>query len=274
MADPEPPLGSSLFAGAAGLGRLIVLGGVAGFGLVSIWANFGDTLGDAWNNVVTAIGTPATTRDSDRSIVGRASVIDGDTIEIRGTRIRLNGIDAPESRQSCRDGHGVSYACGRQAAFALSDKIGSRNVSCEVLDHDPYGRSVAACSSAGADVNAWMVASGWALAYREYSTAYVSAEAQAKAARVGIWRGKFTPPWEWRRSNDEDERPLVAPASDAASGRKDCAIKGNINASGERIFHSPGQQHYSRTSINLAAGERWFCSAAEARAAGWRAARR
>ena len=106
-------------------------------------------------------------------------------------RIRFSGIDAPESRQSCRDRIGSQYACGRRAAFALSDKIGSQNISCEVLDHDRYGRLVATCSLGSLDLNGWMVSSGWALAYRQYSTAYVGAEEQAEAAKAGIWAGRI-----------------------------------------------------------------------------------
>jgi endonuclease YncB( thermonuclease family) len=274
MADQKPALG---FLGGSGLPRLIVFGGVAGFALVGLWSKSGDILGSAWNNVVNAIGTPRVPSEVGGNIVGRASVIDGDTIDIRGTRIRFNGIDAPESKQSCRDRLGSQYACGRRAAFALSDKIGSRNLSCTVLDHDRYGRSVATCTLGSIDLNEWMVSSGWALAYRQYSTAYVGAEAQAEAAKAGIWDGEFTPPWEWRRSHDGAVRPtpVSADPSDASSSdQPGCTIKGNISSSGERIFHAPGQQNYAKTVISEGKGERWFCSEAEAIAAGWRAAKR
>ena len=110
MADPKPWSG---FIGGSGLPRLVVLGGVAGFALVGLWAKSGDVIGGAWENVVGAIGAPdaVPVPDVGRSIVGRASVIDGDTVDIRGTRIRFNGIDAPESRQNCRDQVGSQYAC-------------------------------------------------------------------------------------------------------------------------------------------------------------------
>jgi endonuclease YncB( thermonuclease family) len=262
------------FIGGSGLPRFVVLGGVAGFALVSLWAKPGDVIGGAWENVVGAIGTPQAVPDAGTSIVGRASVIDGDTVDIRGTRIRFNGIDAPESRQNCRDRAGSQYACGRQAAFALSDKVGAQNVSCDVSDHDRYGRSVATCTLGSLDLNEWMVLSGWALAYRQYSTAYVGAEARAEATKVGIWQGQFTPPWEWRRSHDEGEVAGVTPATANSTSQPGCTIKGNISSSGQRIFHTPGQQHYSQTVISEAKGERWFCSEAEAAQAGWRAARR
>ena len=92
-------------------------------------------------------------------VAGRASVIDGDTIEIHGQRIRLFGIDAPESGQSCKVG-GKRTRCGQQAALALADKIGNRTVQCEKKDIDRYKRIVSVCRTDGEDLNAWMVAEG------------------------------------------------------------------------------------------------------------------
>lgn len=134
-----------------------------------------------------------------QSIVGRASVIDGDTIEIHGTRIRLFGIDAPEGAQTC-DLRGKTYRCGQQAALALSDKLGNKTVECRPKDRDRYQRVVAVCTVAGEDINAWMVAQGWALAYRYYSRDYVTQEQRAADAKLGVWQGKFEAPWDWRRS--------------------------------------------------------------------------
>ena len=79
------------------------------------------------------------------ALMGPASVIDGDTINIRGQRIRLHGIDAPESAQSCRDGQGRDYRCGQKATSALAEKIGKQTVSCEQRDIDRYKRVVAVC---------------------------------------------------------------------------------------------------------------------------------
>lgn len=198
-------------------------------------------------------------------LVGTASVRDGDTIEIRGEPIRLYGIDAPESSQLCR-ADGEDWRCGQRAALALADRIGRRPVTCEKRDRDQYGRDVSVCSSGGVDLNAWMVAQGWAIAYGDYSTAYVPQEEAAREAGIGIWRGECVPPWEWRRG----ERLASSAATDNAPG--DCRIKGNLSRSGERIYHVPGGRWYSRTTINTGRGERWFCSEAEARAAGWRRA--
>jgi endonuclease YncB( thermonuclease family) len=132
-------------------------------------------------------------------IAGRASVVDGDTIEIHGRRIRLAGIDAPESRQRC-DRDGRSWACGKAAAFALADRIGSATVICEAGSHDRYGRLIAVCTASGEELNRWMVMQGWAVAYRRYSQAYAGAETDARANRRGIWAARFDMPWTWRKN--------------------------------------------------------------------------
>ncbi len=131
-------------------------------------------------------------------VTGPARVIDGDTLEIQGQRIRLHGIDAPESRQLCRLA-GKPWQCGKDAANALAEKIGRRSVACEERDRDRYGRFIAKCSVAGEDLGEWMVAHGWAVAYYLFSYEYSRAEQRAKSARRGIWASEFVKPWEWRR---------------------------------------------------------------------------
>ena len=135
--------------------------------------------------------------DAVAEIAGRASVIDGDTIEIRGQRVRLFGIDSPESAQLCQAGQ-KPYRCGQQAALALADRIGERTVRCQERDTDRYGRVVAVCYVGGEDLDRWMVEQGWAVAFRKYSLDYVDAENDAREARRGIWQGEFEMPWEWR----------------------------------------------------------------------------
>jgi len=131
---------------------------------------------------------------------------------------------------------------------------------------------VALCRAAGSDLGAWLVSQGWALAYRRYSDAYAREEASARAARKGLWRGGFVAPWDWLTGVRLPStcRPAV-PKEDPAQA---CLIKGNIARDGERIYHVPGGQYYERTRIDPAKGERWFCTEAEARAAGWRRSRR
>jgi endonuclease YncB( thermonuclease family) len=135
---------------------------------------------------------------SERSLSGIARVIDGDTIEIRGTHIRLNGIDAPESKQEC-EANGQAYACGKQATEALIVLLGARSVVCTETSRDRYQRIIARCRVDSTDVGTWMVEHGWAIAFRKYSLEYVKAEDRARSAKLGIWAGTFDMPEDWRR---------------------------------------------------------------------------
>ena len=132
-------------------------------------------------------------------IAGTATVIDGDTLEIHDQRIRLFGIDAPESGQTCTDANGTSYRCGQRAALALADRIGRKPVACEHHGTDRYGRIIAICRQGAVDLNLWMVANGHALAYRRYSTDYAAQEDMARHNKRGLWAGNFVPPWDWRK---------------------------------------------------------------------------
>ena len=206
-------------------------------------------------------------------VSGWAHVIDGDTIDVAGTRIRLFGIDAPEHAQSCQD-EGKLWGCGGLAKLRLADRISGRTVVCKEKDQDHYGRIVAVCRASGEDLNAWMVSEGWALAYRRYSQDYVDEEADAKATGLGVWRSDFVQPWDWRRG-----KRLPTAVRDAnrgnSRGNSRCRIKGNISRhGGTRIYHVPGGHYYDRTKISTSKGERCFSSEAEARAAGWRRSRR
>lgn len=147
--------------------------------------------------VSTALASPVA---GGESVTGRASVIDGDTIDIGDIRIRFNGIDAPESRQRCKQSTRKAYRCGKEAAFALDSFLaGSRPTTCRLIEKEVgYGgkRWIGECfRSDGADVNRWLVQRGWALDWPKYSGGrYVADQARAKANRSGIWRGSFTSP--------------------------------------------------------------------------------
>ena len=199
-------------------------------------------------------------------IIGTVSVIDGDTIEIHGQRIRLYGIDAPEKGQSCEQ-DGEQYRCGQRAATVLADIIGRASVRCVQRDIDRYGRIVAVCWLSGVDLNAMMVNKGWAIAYRRYAKDYVSHEAVARTAKAGMWAGRFMEPANWRRGERLE-------TTESEPTNSSCRIKGNINRNGEHIYHVPGGRHYVRTRIDISGGERWFCSPAEAETAGWRRTQR
>jgi len=135
----------------------------------------------------------------DGPISGPAIITDGDSIRIGRERIRFFGIDAPEMHQSCNDDLGKRYACGEVSRDALRAHVDGAPITCNPVDRDRYGRTVARCYANGEDLNAWMVANGWAVAYREFSRDYVQAEERAHAARLGLWKGEFMLPSLWRR---------------------------------------------------------------------------
>lgn len=138
------------------------------------------------------------------TITGRASVIDGDTLEIHGQRIRLWGVDAPEGRQSCDGADGAAYACGRLSANRLDQHLQDKTIACFEEDTDRYGRMVARCEVDGEDVGAWLVRQGYAVRYARYARgAYVAEEADAKRDRIGVWAGAFTNPEDWRRARND-----------------------------------------------------------------------
>ena len=135
------------------------------------------------------------------TLAGRVTVIDGDTLEMRGERIRLFGIDAPESGQTCQTREGRAWRCGTEAARELDLLARDRTVTCETRDTDRYGRTVAICTAEGVDLGSALVAGGHAVAFRKYSKLYIPAEEAAKAAGRGLWAGEFEMPSEWRKTH-------------------------------------------------------------------------
>jgi endonuclease YncB( thermonuclease family) len=132
-------------------------------------------------------------------VIGNARIVDGDSIEVSGVRIRLDGIDAPELDQRCTDANGRPWSCGKTAADELRRYIQGQELRCEPGGLDQYRRTIAVCFLPdGADINGWLVRQGWALASGRAGS-YRSQEHEAQAARRGIWAGTFTPPKEWRQ---------------------------------------------------------------------------
>lgn len=197
------------------------------------------------------------------TVTGTARVVDGDTIEMSGQTLRLIGIDAPELAQPCQRA-GKPWACGTWSRDALRARIKGRDLFCVGNDQDRYGRWLVTCRLGDQDLGQTLVRSGIAFAYRRYSTAYVPDEALAEGESRGLWSGTTETPEDYRHAASDA-------ASDAGQG---CALKGNISKGGARIFHAPGQKDYAATRIDPDKGERWFCSADQARRAGWRAAHR
>lgn len=193
---------------------------------------------------------------------GTIRVIDADTIDVGSTRVRLFGIDAPEMGQPCA-AEGREWDCGAWARDVVANRFDGTFARCTTKDTDRYGRTVAQCTVDGQDMGQMIVYSGFAWAYRRYSESYDLDEKAAAIAGRGLWAVEVQLPSDYRAAALQGDAPVD----------QDCAIKGNISGNG-RIYHMPGQEHYNRTRIDPANGEHWFCSRAQAEAAGWRAARR
>lgn len=132
-----------------------------------------------------------------RSLIGPAQAIDGDSLRLLGEELRLQGLDAPEFRQTCRDDSGRSLACGREARRALQSLLTQGPTRCEIGRIDRYGRGLARCWQGEEEINAWLVREGHAVAYGGYA----AEEAQARAARRGLWALSFERPEAWRRAH-------------------------------------------------------------------------
>jgi endonuclease YncB( thermonuclease family) len=227
-------------------------------------------------------------------VSGIPRVVDGDTIIINEVRIRLEGIDAPESTQACgkspapaagtlpfgqphmlgkpdrapNERSGDQWACGPEATRHLTRLIGHSTVRCDDLGPDKYGRTLGRCFVGAININAAMVRAGYAWAYVKYSKDYVGLEAEARAERIGIWQGEAMPAWDYRKRAWETAE-VVAPAG--------CTIKGNVSASG-KVYHMPWNTWYDKVKMEpgrggeLSGGKRWFCNEREAQDAGWRPA--
>ncbi len=142
-------------------------------------------------------------------LVGLAWIVDGDSIRLAGRSIRLDGIDAPEWDQTCLDAGGRTWRCGQAASRALREHIRGQTVTCRPRALDRYGRTIAVCALAdGSDVDAWMVRQGFAIA-SGFSGTYAAEQAEAKAARRGIWDGTFISPANWRHQKSDHGRRHV-----------------------------------------------------------------
>ena len=135
-------------------------------------------------------------------IEGKIKVIDGDTIKIEGTSIRLFGIDAPEKNQICVNKNNESYNCGSISTITLRRYVGRAKIKCRYTEKDRYGRILGTCyfpyDSSKLSLNRYMVHTGHAVAYKRYSEKYLDSEKWAKDNHLGMWQGNFERPEKWR----------------------------------------------------------------------------
>jgi endonuclease YncB( thermonuclease family) len=219
-------------------------------------------------------------------VTGTAKVREGDSVVIGNTRIRLGGIDAPSVDQLCLNTKGERWTCGVAARDELAKHTEGKSWVCHTRSVDRRGRIVARCDVGGEDIQKWLVRNGWALAYTRTSHDYDADEAAAREAKAGMWQGAFFAPWDWRVRNKKTAilgatKPpegahaiLLASASGPVAPSPDCTIKGNVNTTGECIYHTPTSRWYTQIKMKISKGTRWFCSVEEAEAAGCRETRR
>ncbi len=206
-----------------------------------------------------------------QSAYGDAQAIDGDSLVVGGKQVRLFGIDAPEFDQQCQK-DGSNWPCGEAAKAQLAELVAGQRVECRSQGVDQHNRILAVCTAGGESLNQAMVEQGWAVAYQEFSDAYVAAQLYAKSNRLGIWGATFIMPSDFRHGKLPPEpralaQPRSAPKRPAPSWSGGCVIKGNRNRRGQWIYHLPGMPHYDETRA-----EDIFCTEAEAQAAGYRRA--
>jgi endonuclease YncB( thermonuclease family) len=219
----------------------------------------------------------------------QATITDGNTLILDGVIYRLDGIDAPQTDQTCVDDKGASWTCGIEARDRLREHVGQRDVRCtdRGADSNAGKRRVGECFAADekTSLNQWMVREGWALNLDRSAKGRYKADRDAAAARrVGLWKGCFVAPDDLRRITISTA-PMLGAACPPPNYWKvrealfpdlpvmpaGCDIKGRSmlrsQMQGYRgIYHLPSCRSYPRTRTP----HRWFCSEDEARAAGFR----
>jgi endonuclease YncB( thermonuclease family) len=144
-----------------------------------------------------------------RSATGDSIIVrDGDTLTIGALDHRLNGIDAPEYSQICKDEAGQDWPCGKEARTALAALVTGHSITCEERARDKYGRAVATCrDEQGRDLSRTMVERGLAVSFGGFAEGpYADEEADAKASKRGLWRGSFEMPSSWRAGHSRGKR--------------------------------------------------------------------
>ena len=219
-------------------------------------------------------------------VSGVPKIREADLVQIGNSRIRLSGVDAPSVDQLCLNTKGERWTCGVAARDELIKHTEGKSWACRLGQTDRRGRALARCEVDGQDIQKWLVRSGWALAFNRFSHDYDADEKEAREAKAGMWQGAFIAPWDWRIRNkktpilgavkvpENAHAILLASASGPVAPSPDCTIKGNVNSSGECIYHQPTSRWYAQIKMQISKGTRWFCSVEEAEAAGCRETRR
>jgi endonuclease YncB( thermonuclease family) len=217
------------------------------------------------------------------------SITDGDTLILNGVTYRLNGIEAPQTDQTCLDDKGATWTCGIEARDRLKEYVGKGDVQC--TDRGPDSayrkRRVGDCSVAGEaiSINQWMVQEGWALNVDRSAKGRFNVDRDnASTNRKGLWKGCFVSPEALRRftistasllgaacpkANNWAIRGKLFP--DEPAMPPGCEIKGRVVLRSQitgypGIYHLPSCRSYARTKHP----HRWFCSEQEAQAEGFR----
>src|SRR3954466_2200095 len=135
---------------------------------------------------------------AEKVMSGTGSAMEGDVVSVKGTMVRLRGIDAPDPGQTCRTLRGVEYDCFGAARDQLQSMLDLGPVTCRAREHDRSQHRIGVCRVLGKDLSAAMLVRGWAFAYSSLSADYDGLEARAQARKAGMWAGRVEAPWLWR----------------------------------------------------------------------------
>lgn len=223
------------------------------------------------------------------ALTAAATVRDANSIQLGDVTYRLDGVDAPELDQVCIDDHADPWTCGIEARDQLTKLIGGEPVRCDDVGPEKnFGkRHRAICTVEGDKVslNEQLLKLGFAIAREPIKANIKPAAAEAKTASVGIWKGCFVAPQEFRAGKkdgallgaacradrDKEIRAVLFP--EELTAPPSCAIKGKLAVRARvtgniGIYHLRGCPSYAAT----ARPDRWFCSEDDAQASGFRKA--
>ena len=229
-----------------GLGALAALAVLVGAAVVG------------WRALGASDGRGRSVRDAS-TVEGRGLALTGDTLRVGGATVRLSGIEAPVTGQTCLSADSTPWRCDAAAREALARVLAKGRVRCKLGSTDDDGRRFGTCHTGERDVAAELVSGGHVFATSGLFTSYGSLESAARANKAGIWSGEAARPDDYRAQKWEEAK------RDAPDG---CPIKGNVRG-GRRIYVLPWAQGYERVHMS-GKSDRWFCSESEARQAGWK----